>query len=260
MLEVIDKGSVTEAHPVSLLCVHGAWHAAWCWDEHFLDFFADKGFRASAVSLRGHGASSLPKPLNSCSLADYVDDVRSAAEMLGSEPVIIGHSMGCLVVQKYLETNHARAAVLLAPATQRGLRRFVLRMFGRHPWNFMRASTFGDSANLVGTPALAREFLFCALTPEPVVESCAARTGSESARAGMDQMFGRLNPGLVTAPLLVLGAHNDGSRIDGDVSAAARTYRTNAEFFPDMGHDMMLEPGWAQVAGRIEGWLAGLGL
>ncbi|PRC62971.1 alpha/beta hydrolase, partial [Mycobacterium sp. ITM-2017-0098] len=36
MLEVIDKGSASAAHPAPLLFVHGAWHAAWCWDEHFL--------------------------------------------------------------------------------------------------------------------------------------------------------------------------------------------------------------------------------
>ena len=57
MLEVIDKGSCSEAHQVPLLFVHGAWHAAWCWDEHFFDYFADKGYRALAVSLRGHGGS-----------------------------------------------------------------------------------------------------------------------------------------------------------------------------------------------------------
>jgi hypothetical protein len=49
MLEVIDKGSTTESHPTPLLFIHGAWHAAWCWNEHFLDFFADKGFHAAAV-------------------------------------------------------------------------------------------------------------------------------------------------------------------------------------------------------------------
>jgi len=53
MLELIDKGSCSDAHPTPLLFVHGAWHAAWCWDENLLDFFADKGFRAVAVSLRG---------------------------------------------------------------------------------------------------------------------------------------------------------------------------------------------------------------
>ena len=41
MLEVIDKGACSESHPAPLLFVHGAWHAAWCWDENFLGFFAD---------------------------------------------------------------------------------------------------------------------------------------------------------------------------------------------------------------------------
>src|SRR3954469_9427392 len=103
MLEVIDKGACSDAHPVPLLFVHGAWHGAWCWDEHFLDFFADKGYRALAVSLRGHGGSPTSRPLRSCSIADYVDDVRSVAEKLPTPPMVIGHSMGGLVVQKYLE-------------------------------------------------------------------------------------------------------------------------------------------------------------
>jgi alpha-beta hydrolase superfamily lysophospholipase len=64
----------------------------------------------------------------------------------------------------------------------------------------------------------------------------------------------------VTAPLLVLGAADDGSRADGEVSAVARTYQTDAEFFPSMGHMMMLEPGWQAVAERMEGWLGGQGL
>lgn len=114
MLEVIDKGTCSESHPVPLLFVHGAWHAAWCWDEHFLDFFADKGYRALAVSLRGHGNSPTPKPLRSCSIADYVDDVASVADSLPTRPVLIGHSMGGFIVQKYLESHEAPAGVLVA--------------------------------------------------------------------------------------------------------------------------------------------------
>src|SRR5258708_2247397 len=85
MLEVIDKGRRTDEHPASLLFVHGGGLSAWCWDVHFLDFLADKGFRALAVSLRGHGASTLSQPLNSCSIADYVDDVRATVDILGAE-------------------------------------------------------------------------------------------------------------------------------------------------------------------------------
>jgi hypothetical protein len=51
MLELVDRGSCSDAHPTPLLFVHGACHAAWCWDAHFLDYFADRGFRALAAVL-----------------------------------------------------------------------------------------------------------------------------------------------------------------------------------------------------------------
>lgn len=54
--------------------------------------------------------------------------------------------------------------------------------------------------------------------------------------------------------MLVLGAEHDGFVSVADVHATARAYGTEPEFFP-MGHNMMLEPGWADVAGRIHEWL-----
>ncbi len=86
VLEMIDKGSATESHPVPLLFVHGATAAAWYWEENFLDFFADNGYRAVALNLRGHGGSPASKPLNKCTIADYVDDVRSVAATLPATP------------------------------------------------------------------------------------------------------------------------------------------------------------------------------
>ena len=59
MIEVIDKGYVSESHSVPLLFVHGAWHTAWYWDEYFLKSFADKGYRALAVSLRAMAVARL---------------------------------------------------------------------------------------------------------------------------------------------------------------------------------------------------------
>ena len=110
MLEVITKSSPTAAHPTPLLFVHGACGAVGMWDEHFLDFFADKGHCAVALSLRGHGASQPRAPLESCSLLDYVEDVTVVVGELPSRPVLVGHSMGCCVVLKYLETWGAPAA------------------------------------------------------------------------------------------------------------------------------------------------------
>src|ERR1039457_4121859 len=120
-LEIISKYPAGNSHSTPLLFVHGAWHGAWCWDEHYLDYFAQKGFEAHAVSLRGHGLSDGHKSLKWARIADYVSDVAIAARQLPSAPVVIGHSMGGFVVQKYLETHFAPAAVLLASAPTRGM-------------------------------------------------------------------------------------------------------------------------------------------
>ena len=81
MLEVIDKGSCDDAHPVPLLFVHGGWHSASCW-RNFVDYFADAGYRAGAMSLRGHGDSPTAKRFHACSIADYVDDVHTTGATL----------------------------------------------------------------------------------------------------------------------------------------------------------------------------------
>jgi alpha-beta hydrolase superfamily lysophospholipase len=64
----------------------------------------------------------------------------------------------------------------------------------------------------------------------------------------------------VTTPLLVLGADQDRAYPYADVRTRARAYHTDVEFHPDMGHNMMLEPGWSAVAERIDIWLSTRGL
>jgi pimeloyl-ACP methyl ester carboxylesterase len=255
-LEVIDKGVCTSTHPVPLLFVHGSWHAAWCWDEYFLDFFAEKGYRALAVSLRGHGKSTTSKPLRRCSCADYVDDVRSVADRLPTPPVVIGHSLSGYVVQKYLESSDAPAGVLVASMSPRGTFGLLLRLTKRHPWLVMQALTTGKSSPCVNTPERAREILFSATTPESHVVRYAARLGEESQRAINDGLlFNPPRPQRVTTPLLVLGGEDDGAFTTKEVRATARAYRTEAEILPGMAHNMMLEPGWITVAERIHTWL-----
>jgi alpha-beta hydrolase superfamily lysophospholipase len=57
-----------------------------------------------------------------------------------------------------------------------------------------------------------------------------------------------------------MGAESDGVFTPKEVRATAHAYRTTGELFPEMGHDMMLEPGWGVVAERILNWLTGRGL
>ena len=256
VLEVIDKGSSDFGAP-PLLFVHGAWHGAWCWDEHFLDFFADRGFRALALSLRGHGNSPTDKRLSRCSIADYVDDVVSVARTLPAPPVVVGHSMGGFVVQNYLETQAAPAGILLASAPPLGTRATIVRLLRRYPWPLVRGVFTGSTMAALDTPARARESMFSPATPDSLVVEYAKRFQQESQRVlFVDMPFRSLpRPELVTTPLLVLGAEHDGCFNVEEIHATAQAYRAESHVFPGIGHDMMLEPGWQVVAERILNWL-----
>jgi pimeloyl-ACP methyl ester carboxylesterase len=258
MLEVIEKRPSRESDKTPMLFVHGAWHGAWCWNEHFLDFFAEKGYPSLAVSLRGHGKSPAHAPMQFCSMADLVDDVDSAARSLPKPPVVVGHSMGGFVVQKYLESHDAPAAVLLASAPVSGIAGFLLRRFKRHPWlTTTELAKTKSLRSMAGTPELARESFFSELTSDADVARYAAQLGEEYlGKHVLDMLLLNLpKPELVTAPRLVMGAEKDVCFTQQEVHLTARAYHVEAEIFPKMGHDMMLEPGWDAVAERIHEWL-----
>lgn len=257
MLELITRGSATEQHPVPLLFVHGSWHGAWCWDDYFLDFFAGRGYACYAPSLRGHGASPGRERLRRTGIGDYMADIADVAAQLPAVPVLVGHSMGGFIVQKYLERHTAAGAVLLAAVPPDGVRRVTLRIARRHPVKFAQLNAELRLGPLVNTPQLVRELFFCASTPQEYVDACYQRVADESYRAFLDMLALNLvkTKRVNCVPMLVLGAEQDTINLPRDIRRTATAYGVEAEIFPDMGHDMMLEPGWQAVAERIDGWL-----
>jgi pimeloyl-ACP methyl ester carboxylesterase len=262
VLEVIDKGSATEAHPVPLLFVHGAWHAAWCWNENFLGFFADKGYRAVALSLRGHGQSPGRERLRWTQVQEYADDIAEIVAQLPTQPVLVGHSMGGFVIQKYLEHHTTAGAILVAPIPPTGVLRVTRHVALHHPVHFIKANVLWRLAPLVATPELARELFFSASTPDTRVNSYHERLQDESYRAFLDMLALDLvkTKHVNRVPMLVLGAGQDAIVTQRQIRRTAAVYGAEAEIFPGMAHDAMLEPGWQAVAERIDGWLAAQGL
>jgi len=171
-------------------------------------------------------------------------------------PVLVGHSMGGMVVQKYLESNATPAAVLLASVPPGGVGPATLRVSFGHPLIFMKANLAMSMLPLFSTPQLAREYLFSASMPEDKVTAYCSRLQDESYRAYLDMMGLNLpRPERVRVPVLVMGAADDRLISPAEVAATARAYQTQAEVLPGMAHDMMLEAGWQAVADRILIWL-----
>ena len=255
-LEIITHEPKTDPHPTPILFVHGAWHGAWCWVEQFLPYFAERGYASHALSLRGHGTSAGRERLRWTHIADYVRDVAQVAGQLPQPPIVVGHSMGGLVVQKYLETHPSPAAVLLASVPVSGVLKTTLRIAVRHPLPFLKANLTLGLYPIIGTPGLAREAFFSADIPPEKLDGYFARLQDESYLAFLDMLvFNLPRPERVKTPLLVLGAADDTIFHPDEIEATARAYDTRAEIFPDMAHDVMLEAGWQAVADRILGWL-----
>lgn len=255
-LEIITRTPPKNPRPTPLLFVHGAWHGAWCWAEYFLPYFAQQGYTSHALSLRGHGASTGHQHLRRTRVADYVTDVAQVISQLPHPPVLVGHSMGGLIVQKYLETHSVPAAVLLASVPVRGALKATLRIALHHPWPFLKVNLTWSLYPIIGTPELTREAFFSRDVPKEQLTRYFAQMQDESYPAFLDMIaFDLPEPRKVAVPLLVLGAANDTVFHSDEVEATARAYHTQAEIFPNMAHDMMLEAGWQSVADRILLWL-----
>lgn len=255
-LEIISKYPLEKTHNTPLLFVHGAWHGAWCW-ENFLQYFAEHGYESHAFSLRGHGNSEGREALRWYSAREYVADLASLVDSLSTPPVLIGHSMGGYIVQKYLESYHGvPAGVLLASLPTSGMMGMLLRMLKRHPASTLKALLLLNSWYFVSTPALAKDYFFSDNYPDEKFLGYYSHIQTESYRFGFDATFLNLpRPWIVRTPLLVLGAEKDRVFSLSEQRKTARSYKTEVIIYPDMAHDMMLEPSWRTVADRILEWL-----
>jgi non-heme chloroperoxidase len=254
-LEIIEAAPQAGGRGRPLLFVHGAFAGAWCWSKHFLPYFAGQGFRACALSLSGHGGSPGRERLDWLSIADYVRDLEQAVDTVGGDPVLVGHSMGGFVVQKYLERASAPGAVLMASVPPQGLLSASIALAFSNP------GLFADLNSMLHRGRASLESLQHALFASPValddLKAYYRLMQPESQRAMWDMTFfdlPRLRPERCP-PLLVLGAERDILVPPAQAEQAAQAYGTQAEIFPGMGHVMMLETDWQKVAERIIAWL-----
>jgi pimeloyl-ACP methyl ester carboxylesterase len=255
-LEIISKYPAINRNPTPLLFVHGTLHTAACWDVHFLDYFAQHGYAAHALNLRGHGNSEGREKLRWTRIADFVEDVANAVQQLPSLPILIGHSMGGFIIQKYLENHAIPAAVLLSSPSPAGLLPTAIRTAWRQPWAFAKVNLTMSLKPFIATPQLVGEAFFSKDLPDELLLEYWKQTQDDSYMAFLDMVALDLpKPEKVKSPLLVLGAGRDNMIGPREIEATAQAYNTQAEIIPGVAHNSMLERNWQFVADRILAWL-----
>ena len=163
--------------------VHGAAHGAWCWDEVVKRLEAH-GHRVVAPDLPGHGRRAAE--VGRASVATYAAAVADAMAREGiSRGIVVGHSMGGIVIPKVAELVPGRVAHLvflaavvlphgrsmmeiqMPPASRPALRGLAAGGAGRsmvYPASVAWPRWMGDLPP--GHPAVVRALT--SLTPQPL--------------------------------------------------------------------------------------------
>jgi pimeloyl-ACP methyl ester carboxylesterase len=116
-----------------ILFLHGSFHGAWCWQEHYLPYFVEKGYPCVAFSWRGTGGTPAGEGVTKVKIVqDHCDDFHALLETLPSIlgksesddninvnvkknhnenrllPIVVSHSMGGIIVMKYLDELYSK--------------------------------------------------------------------------------------------------------------------------------------------------------
>jgi pimeloyl-ACP methyl ester carboxylesterase len=122
----------------NIVLIHGMYMNPLCW-EKWIEYFGSQGYRCLAPAWPGRdlpvetSRKNHPDPqLGRLDLSAIIRHISNVIETVDEKPVVIGHSMGGLVVQMLLQKNLAVAGVAIDSAPPMGV--FTAK------WPFLKAN------------------------------------------------------------------------------------------------------------------------
>jgi non-heme chloroperoxidase len=263
---------------VPAVFIHGLWLHSTSW-EPWAERFRSAGFEpilpewpgvpATVAEAREH-----PESQAGVGFEQIVDHHAEIVESLPESPVLVGHSFGGLVVMSLLDRGLGRAGVAIDPAQIRGVVRTPPAQLAsafpvlRNPANRKRAvsltadqfrSAFGNALPPEESDRLHEQWTIPG--PGRPLFQAALANATPKARAATAVDTRKAD----RAPLLIMSGGKDRTIPDSVSRAAFKMYGKSAavtEFreFPDRGHSLTVDSGWAEVAQASLDWLAKQGI
>lgn len=233
-----------------LVFTHGGSHGSWCW-THFMPYFATRGWDCWAFSWRNHpGSDDLPEDVFiRRGIVDVVEDlarvVKHVVEQVGRLPILVGHSMGGLISQKYAENHPVRGLALIAPGapTQVGRgRTFDVGIEMSKPWGPPPREI---AIEIFGWNEAMADLYYDKLVPES--PQCIKEV-TRGWLVSVDNVR-------ISSPVLVMGAELDKLGAPDLIHDVAVYYGAEYRFYFGRGHDLITDPRWEETANDIESFL-----
>lgn len=255
--------------PKTIVFVHGMYMNPLCW-EHWVDYCQAKGYQCLAPAWPGRDrpVESLrkqhPDPqLGKLTLNHVIQHISDTISALDDKPILIGHSMGGLIVQLLLQKDLAAAAVAIDSAPPFGV--FTTR------WSFLKSNWphitpfVSQSSPIVMT---FERFQYTFVNGLPLAEQRAAfdrYVVPESRRVPRQSLTARVDFKKPHAPLLLIAGGADHIIPPSLNQSNYAKYQSSASVtgfkeFAGRTHFIVGQTGWEEVADFVLAWLNENGL
>ena len=240
--------------------------------EPWMKFFNEKGYETHNPPWPGDSETvnesrANPQSIANKGVVEIADSHHKFITTLSVPPILIGHSFGGLLVQILLGRGIASAAVAIDPAPFKGVWQL--------PFSALKASlpVLGNPLNITKAVSLTFNqfrYGFANAIPEQEAKEIYDRwTIPAPGRPLFQAATATLNPNSETSvntkntsrgPLLITGGGKDNIAPPIMGKASVKKYPgsvvTEFKLFPGMGHSLIIDHGWREVAEYSHNWLS----
>jgi pimeloyl-ACP methyl ester carboxylesterase len=232
--------------------------------EPWVERAKTRGYESSAPSWPFHDGSpaelraNVPDGLGTLTFGAVVDHFKGILSGLPTKPVLIGHSIGGLVVQKLINDGFGSAGVAISPAPPQGIFTLDPTFFKA---NFPHINPFAGSKPVIMTPERF-QYTFC--NTMSVADSNAAfdtyvtPESRNVPRSTLTQQ-GHVDFSRAHAPLLVIAGDSDHlvpqPLIEKEVKAYTGAGVVDFKAFSHRSHFICNQEGWEEVADFALAWV-----
>jgi pimeloyl-ACP methyl ester carboxylesterase len=250
--------------PKTIVFIHGMYMNNLCW-EHWIEYFQERSYTCLAPAWPGrdHPIAELrnrhpDSKLGELTLRTVVNHFESTVMALDEKPILIGHSMGGLVVQLLLQKNLAFAGVAIDSAPPMGV--FIAN------WPFVKSnwphiSPFVSLRNPITMNFERFQYTFSNTMPFSEQRAAYERyVVPESRRVPIEALTTKIDYAKPHPPLLFISGGADHLIPASLNKINYAKYKngpsiTNYKEFPGRGHFTIGQPGWEKVADFVSSWI-----
>ena len=248
----------------TIVFIHGLFMNPTSWN-HWVDFYTRKGYKCHAPAYKYHDGdpatlrTNIDPGLENLTFGHVVSDLAAYIDALPEKPILIGHSMGGLAVQKLIGLDKGIAGVCIDPAPPQGIFSFK--------WSFLKANlpTINPlKGNSVCVPSVKWfHYAFCnTMTMEQTQVEYGKFVVPESRnipRSGTKD-DGKVDFRKPHKPLLIIAGEKDNiipSSLNRKnfMAYTDKNSRTDFKEFAGRTHYICGQQNWEEVATYISDWI-----